>query len=91
MTKWWELPRQTIYSLYNSGDLVPDVVCPECQSRVLYNGNYFCEDWGMEHRVFKNGKTYGERVGGPCDWALAVPAETKADKEICDKLGLDYE
>jgi hypothetical protein len=64
----------------DQGWLVLGVTCPKCIrshdpkiSRVLYNGNYFCEGWGSF-----------------CNWALAHPARTKADKAICDALGIDH-
>lgn len=91
MTKWWELPRVTVRGEFHMGDLVPDVECPFDQKRILYNGNYFCENFGYESRIFSDGKTYGERRGGPCDWALAHPATTKVDRKICDLIGIDYE
>lgn len=80
---WWDEERQFFPGPYNSGDLVPGVVCPSCGGLVLYSGNYFCEDFGYEDA--------SGRDGGPCDWALAHPAESEADKKICDTLGIDYE
>jgi hypothetical protein len=63
------------------GWLVPGVVCPECGEWVLYNGNYFCSEWS-----FITSPEWTD-----CHWALAHPALTKADKAICDALGLDHE
>lgn len=66
----------------NSGTVAADVSCPLCGQRVIYNGNYFCEDWGFVHN--------GKRTGGDCDWALPHPAVNDSDRAICDALGTDY-
>lgn len=50
------------------------IPCPACGDYpVVYNGNYFCDNWD------------------DCDWALACPATTKRDRQICDLIGIDYE
>lgn len=36
---------------------------PKCSGEIVYNGNYFCTNWGHVYQ--------GERRGGPCDWALS--------------------
>jgi len=77
-------PRQFIQSVYNCGDLVRDEECPKCYKRVLYNGNYFCEDWGYTSAYD------GQHYGGPCDWALGHPARSKKDRAFCDRQHLDY-
>jgi len=67
----------------NDGAIVPEVCCPQCGKRVIYNGNYFCEDWGYVHKR--------SRMGGNCSWALQHPATSAADRAICDALGINYE
>lgn len=60
------------------GSLV-GIDCPACGAApIVYNGNYFCDDWN-----FPAGP-------GDCTWALAHPATTKRDREICDLIGTDY-
>ncbi len=67
----------------NSGSIVKKVTCPMCGKRVIYNGNYFCEEWGFDHN--------GERSGGYCDWTLETPATRDYDIEMCDALGIPRE
>lgn len=64
---------------FNGGQLT-DEKCPECGSRILYNGNYFCEYWGVDLEVIG-------RVGGECNWALPHPQEKLVDKQISFRLG----
>lgn len=59
------------------GSLV-GIDCPLCGAApVVYNGNYFCDNWNFP--------------AGPddCTWALAHPARTKRDREFCDLVGID--
>lgn len=58
------------------------VSCPKCGAApVVYNGNYFCDNWTFP---------FSSADIGECDWALAHPATTKRDREFCDLVGLDY-
>ena len=57
------------------GYLIPNVRCPACGDRMVYNGNYFCESWNS----------------GLCEWALPHPARHRSDRNVCDQLGIDYE
>jgi hypothetical protein len=41
-------------------------------------------------RVLYNGNYFCEGWGSSCTWALAHPSRTKADKAICDALGIDH-
>lgn len=62
------------YQVFKKGT-EEEINCPECKDDVIvYNGNYFCAKWNS----------------GNCKWALAHPARSKRDKEICDLLGTDY-
>jgi hypothetical protein len=56
------------------GDAVPEVRCPWCNAEIVYNGNYFC--------------SFHE--AGRCNWAMDHPVRRKADRAICDALGIDY-
>lgn len=85
LTRWWEDPA-TNGRQGSQGDLVSPagrsslIRCPACgRAWVVYNGNYFCDDW-----------SYPVQPGG-CDWALAHPARSKRDREFCDLVGIDYE
>lgn len=78
-------PRQYIQGQYNYGDLVRDEECPDCGKRMLYNGNYFCEDWGYVSELD------GQRYGGPCNWALGHPATKKKDRAFCKRQGMSYD
>lgn len=31
---------------HSAGDVVEGKTCPECGGTLVYNGNYFCGDWG---------------------------------------------
>lgn len=82
-TRWWERPR----TRGRQGDLAKQagsdllIECPKCKEvPVVYNGNYFCDNWRSEW----NGKKW------LCDWALAHPARSKRDRAVCDLLGIDY-
>jgi hypothetical protein len=53
----------------------PGVTCPTCGGQVVYNGNYFCENWTYPY----------EGVG--CDWVLSYNERTgdaigKKDKAV---------
>jgi hypothetical protein len=84
--RWWERPRaqqregkQGRLALIQGRDVGID--CPKCgNAPVVYNGNYFCDNWAHPY-------TGAE---GECDWALAHPAKSKRDREICDLIGIDY-
>lgn len=87
--RWWEIPERRQRSgdqgtlALAQGSLV-GIECPVCKSApVVYNGNYFCDNW-----VFPGPP---ERSKGECDWALAHPATTRQDRAICDLIGIDYE
>lgn len=80
----------------NSGRIVDGVRCPSCGLRVIYNGNYFCEEFGgiVTQAIEFNGIRGYERIrfGGVCDWALDTnPAVTKKDREMCRRLNIGYE
>jgi len=69
---WWEKGDRRSRRR-ELGDLVPEAgPCPLDGARIVYNGNYFCENWGA------------------CNWALAHPARSRADREICTRLGITY-
>lgn len=56
------------------------IPCPKCGDfPVVYNGNYFCDNWAYPAEQ------------GWCDWALAHPARSQRDREICDLIGIGYE
>lgn len=74
---WYEKERTFINGEHNSGFLTPEL-CPECNGRILYNGNYFCEYWGTDIN--------GKRSDGPCSWALPHPQTKKRDKELAKRL-----
>jgi hypothetical protein len=77
MIHWWEKDDSESRQ-HPLGDLVPEAgPCPSCGSRIVYSGNYFCEyyDWSPEPS---------------CTWALSHPATEDEDREICDRLGIDY-
>lgn len=85
--RWWEFPEgeqqrghqgSIVFPAGHSGGFIP---CPACNAYpVVYNGNYFCDGW-----VFP-----GPPGPGQCEWALAHPATSKRDREICDLIGIDY-
>lgn len=68
-------PNGTNFGTYTAED------CPRenCQGKVVYNGNYFCEFWGWD----PDGKPLPE---GACDWALPHPQTEYADKLLSWKL-----
>jgi hypothetical protein len=73
--------RPTVF--HNSGEVVEGEMCRKCHvGRVIYNGNYFCENWGYDYE--------GKRYGGPCDWAMkgVKPGKKrkKKDQRIIDTL-----
>lgn len=87
--RWWEVPlaerrkgEQGWLALVEGRDV--GVTCPKCKEfPVVYNGNYFCDNYNspeLHPGADPNG----------CDWALAHPAKSKRDREICDLIGLDY-
>jgi hypothetical protein len=83
---WWEIPREQQREgrqgrlAHARGSLV-GIDCPKCGAApVVYNGNYFCDNWTFPF----------SSADGECDWALAHPATTKRDQAICDLLGIDY-
>lgn len=84
--RWWENPltgdrpgRQG--RLVSPAGRDTGITCPVCGAApVVYNGNYFCDNWTFPHTP----------VDGECDWALAHPARTKRDREFCDLVGIDY-
>jgi hypothetical protein len=46
--------------------------CPKkCGGNVVYNGNYFCENWTSE-----------PKLPGECDWALPHPQTERRDQEF---------
>jgi len=57
------------------GNLAPGVRCPACGDRVVYNGNYFCENW----------------ESGTCTWALPHPATHRSDRAVCEQIGIGYD
>ena len=87
LARWWELPR----ARQRQGDIVSpagrtgQILCPKCKSYpVVYNGNYFCDDYDAPALDPKG-------QGGSCDWALAHPSTSKRDRAICDLIGIDYD
>lgn len=84
--RWWEVPRDEQpegkqgWLARAAGSLV-GITCPKCRvAPVVYNGNYFCDNWTWPLTTGDN----------ECDWALAHPATTKRDREVCDLIGVDY-
>lgn len=85
--RWWEVPMerqrqgmQGTLALAQGSLVVID--CPKCgEHPVVYNGNYFCDNYTPLHR---------RPAAGDCDWALAHPARSKRDRAVCDLIGLDY-
>lgn len=56
------------------------VGCPKCHEYpVVYNGNYFCDNWNHPAGP------------GDCDWAMTSPPTGKRDREIATLIGLDIE
>lgn len=49
--------------------------CPRCGRQVVYNGNYFCEDFDVDG----------------CRWALEHPATDPGDRRVCDVVGITYD
>lgn len=83
--RWWEsqtnAPKKGAQGNIASPAGRPGVViaCPKCGTfPVVYNGNYFCDNWNFP--------------AGPddCDWALGHPAKSRRDRDICDVIGIDY-
>lgn len=82
--RWWELPRarqrqgrQGRLALVKGREV--GIECPKCQAfPVVYNGNYFCDNWN--------------HPAGPddCTWALAHPAVSQRDRQVCDLIGIDH-
>lgn len=48
--------------------------CPNCNAIILYNGNYFCENWSNSPKEDE------------CDWALPHPQTLLTDKKIAFAL-----
>ena len=84
--RWWEVPASERGEgrqgrLARAQGSFVGITCPVCgEAPVVYNGNYFCDNWTFPYVA-------GE---GLCDWALAHPATTKRDRAICDLIGIDY-
>lgn len=85
--RWWELPENE-QRQGNQGRLALvagrniGITCPKCKNQpVVYNGNYFCDNYPPLDRV---------STAGHCDWALAHPARSKRDRAVCDLIGIDY-
>lgn len=81
LVRWWDRPRIKA----KQGDLAKikgsdrTIACPKCNDApVVYNGNYLCDNWNYPPGP------------GDCDWALEHPVTTKAGRQICDLLGIDY-
>lgn len=77
---WWEIPREQ-QRQGKQGRLAlikgrdTGITCPKC---------------GLAPVVY-NGNYFCDGWGDWCDWALAHPARSKRDREICDLIGTDYE
>jgi hypothetical protein len=56
----------------NPGSTPTNETCPKCGLEVVYNGNYFCTDWGLND--------------ADCDWALPHPPTELVDKQISFRL-----
>jgi hypothetical protein len=84
--RWWELPwdeqtHVTQGTLAYVQGTTQTITCPQCGQRpVVYNGNYFCDGYAP----LEGGDP------GTCDWALAHPATTRRDREVCDLIGIDH-
>lgn len=77
--KWWEIPRAQQRQgrqgrLARAQGSLVGIDCPVCG----------------EAPVVYNGNYFCDNHGDECDWALAHPATTKRDRQICDLLGTDY-
>lgn len=59
----------------HGGGWSTDARCPRCGREVVYNGNYFCEDFDA----------------GGCRWALEHPATDPGDRRVCDVVGITYD
>lgn len=76
LTRWWEQPR----ARGRQGDIArvagrsATIECPKCHV----------------HPVVYNGNYFCDGFSETCDWALAHPATTKRDREVCDLIGIDY-
>lgn len=85
--RWWEDPSTTDRPgrqgrLVSPAGRCTGITCPVCGAApVVYNGNYFCDNYPPLDRA---------STAGHCDWALAHPAITKRDRAICDLIGIDY-
>lgn len=64
----------------NQGDPTTEK-CPQCGGTIVYNGNYFCENWTWYSDDRPVNKEEGE-----CDWALPHPQELLIDKQISHRL-----
>jgi hypothetical protein len=51
------------------------IECPKCHSAP----------------VVYNGNYFCDAFGEGCDWALAHPARSARDRQICDLIGTDYD
>lgn len=80
--KWQENPLGN-----NQGDPTGKRCPKNCGGWVVYNGNYFCTNWGYTNPI------EDIRFGGPCDWALShsdppTPAEERQESQYARALGL---
>jgi hypothetical protein len=67
------------------------IECPKCKRDVVvYNGNYFCDSWNPQGHNALVTETVHKQIEGECDWALAHPATTVRDRNVCDLVGIDY-
>lgn len=57
----------------NEGDAT-SVRCPRCDGEVIYNGNYFCENWTWR------GRPPRELEFWECDWALGPTDDDLLDE-----------
>lgn len=62
--------------------------CPRnCGGWVIYNGNYFCTNWGYTNTI------EDIRFGGPCNWTMSMsepptPAEIRQESKYARALGV---
>lgn len=76
--RWWELPgiaQGAQGRIATSAGGSEPIPCPKC---------------GQAPVVY-NGNYFCDLWDDGCDWALAHPATTKRDREVCDLIGIDHD
>ena len=80
VTRWWKKPRKWGRQGWIAAVAGADehIACPQCGVHpVVYNGNYFCDNWN--HPVGPN----------DCGWAMGSPARSERDRAVCVLLGIN--